>query len=135
MSDNYYNDGFDLNTIDYGDSDDDLKKRRFDPAEYNICSIKDSLAVCLNTCKVNIHYMAWLSGSTEDEVLAVHKGVTIFQKPEIFARTNDPYEGWVLEPQYIKGNLKHLLKVAAFYNDMYHGRFDVNETHIKSYCT
>ena len=132
MSDNYYNDGFDLNTIDYGDSDDDLKKRRFDPAEYNICSIKDSLAVCLNTCKVNIHYMAWLSGSTEDEVLAVHKGVTIFQKPEIFARTNDPYEGWVLEPQYIKGNLKHLLKVAAFYNDMYHGRFDVNETHIKS---
>ncbi len=96
------------------------------------CSIEDSLAYSINNLgKVDIHYMADISGVSEDEVLKIHGGKTIYQRPERYVANHDEYGDWVLEVEYLKGNLNELLKVATVYNDTYHGRFDANIRLIK----
>lgn len=100
----------------------DGPKMVFDELEKGICSVADSLSICVSRkgC-VNIYYMAWISGSTEDEVLAEHGNKTIFQIPEEYmqAKTEQEkeYEHWVLPVQYLSGNLHALRKSAVKANE------------------
>ncbi len=102
----------------------DNPKIFFDELEKGICSIADSLPICMSRkgC-VNIYYMAWISNCTEDEVLAEHANKTIFQIPEDYlqAKTEQErkYEHWILPVQYLRGNLHALRKGAVRANEIF----------------
>ena len=97
------------------------------------CSLEDALTYSVNNLgRVDIYYMAGIAGVTEDEILSFHAGKTIYQKPESYAARRKEYEDWVLEVEYLKGNLRDLLRLAETYNEFFGGRFDANIRLIKS---
>ena len=106
--------------------------RNYKVEDHGICDIEDSLALCLDTLgKVDIHYMAWLSASDEKEIINVHNGRTIVQRPEKYYKDRLEYDNWVLIVDYLRGNLYRLMKRASKLNMIFPGRFDANIKVIK----
>ena len=127
FSDDDDDDGF------FGDEEDldrifeDEEEIPIDPFAEGTCSVEDSLYVCLNEVgKVDIKKMASLAGVSEQEILECHAGRTILQDPDHWECYRNEYGGWVLLPQYLRGNLEEVRKRLETYVDKYPDRFDRN---------
>ena len=122
-----YDDEISLDDIDLDDNED-----AYTSDKEGSCSLEDCLGVCINEIgKVDIRYMAFLSGASEDEVIAFHKGKTIFQDPLGYRLDGDRYGHWMLEAEYMSGNLYELLKTAERENVYSDDRFGANIRAIK----
>ena len=108
------------------------KQESFDPATRGSCTAEDALMRCINDKgKVDVRYMAHLAAMSEDEILELHGGKTIFQKPDAYVANRDEYGDWVLEAEYVRGNIKDLLTEAEKL-DKYYKRFEANIALLKS---
>ena len=106
---------------------DSLEEKAKERVRGSCCSVEDSLAYCINDIgKVDVRYMAMAAEVSEDDILAFHAGRTIYQNPEGYVAHRDEYDDWMLEVEYLRGNLHELLRVAVTYNDMFDGRFSSN---------
>lgn len=114
-------DFMDVEELDMMDTDEEeeTEQQEYDSDLFGICSIEDSLAKCIDAKgEVDIYYMAWIAGSTEDEIIEFHGGRTIFQKPDEYMEHRREYEDWVLGVEYLKGNMEELLSEAEDCNNM-----------------
>ena len=108
-------------------ADEEEDEAPIDPFSEGICSVEDSLYLCLNEVgKVDIKKMASLAGVSEQEILECHAGKTILQDPDHWECYRNEYGGWVLLPQYLRGNLEEVRQRLEDYVDKYPGRFDRN---------
>lgn len=73
--------------------------------------------------RVDIKYIADISGRTSDEVIKLLKG-SIFQNPDTW--NGSAYEGWEIADEYLSGNLLEKKKRAYIANVCYSHRFDDN---------
>ena len=122
----YYEDEVDLDDLSLEDEE---EGQSYDPDKRGICTVEESLSICINDFgKVDIHYMAWLADVTEDEVIGFHGGKTIFLDP--YEYMADPkrnrYDHWLLESEYLRGNLYEQLRVAKECNDPEKNLFEDN---------
>ena len=87
-------------------------------------SIEDGLVLSLaNKAKVDIPYIARISGHDGQEVIRTLKGV-IYQDPDLW--NEDPLMGWQTSDEYLSGNMSVKLKKAKQANLKYPGVFKNN---------
>ena len=87
-------------------------------------SISDALIFSLaDLGRVDIEYMADISGETPDSVISALRG-SIFQAP--LKWDEDPYKGWETAEEYLSGNLMRKLKEAREAGRQHGGRFAGN---------
>lgn len=90
----------------------------------NAGSISDALIFSLaDLGRVDIEYMADISGETPDSVISALRG-SIFQDP--LKWDEDPYKGWETAEEYLSGNLMRKLKEAREAGRQHGGRFAGN---------
>ena len=93
-------------------------------------SIEDGLVLSLsNLARVDIEYIAQITGKTYKEVIYALKG-SIYQDPDLWNECF--YKGWVTADEYLSGNLIKKLRIAKEANERYHGYFTDNVTAITS---
>lgn len=91
-------------------------------------SASKALITCLNERhEVDMYYLEELSGLLASD-LAVELEGAIFQQPEMFENGEeyDVYEGWVISPRYLSGNIRAKYKTATAMNSKYRGVFQSN---------
>ncbi len=87
-------------------------------------SINDGLVLSLsNLARVDIEYIAQITGKTLKEVIYALKG-SIYQDPETWDECF--YKGWQTADEYLSGNLIKKLRIARQANEKYHGYFNDN---------
>jgi len=96
-------------------------------------SISDALIFSLaDLGRVDIEYMADISGETPDSVISALRG-SIFQDP--LKWDGDPYEGWETAEEYLSGNLMRKLKEAREAGRQHGDRFAGNIRAIEKVLT
>lgn len=96
-------------------------------------SIYDALIFSLaDLGRVDIEYMADISGETPDSVISALRG-SIFQDP--LKWDGDPYEGWETAEEYLSGNLMRKLKEAREAGRQHGDRFAGNIRAIEKVLT
>ena len=104
----------------------------FDESKRGSCALEEALIHCINDKgKVDVRYMAHLAAVSEDDILAYYGGKTIFQKPDAYVFNKDKYGDWVLESEYVRGNIRDLLREAEKCHKSY-PRFAANIALLKS---
>ena len=99
----------------------------------NAGSISDALIFSLaDLGRVDIEYMADISGETPDSVISALRG-SIFQDP--LKWDGDPYEGWETAEEYLSGNLMRKLKEAREAGRQHGDRFAGNIRAIEKVLT
>lgn len=89
------------------------------------CSAEDALILSINRFgRVNLPFMAEISGKTEVELISALEGRMIWKDPSCYDPA-EPCKGWVTEMQYAVGNIHRLLEDARMKNDST-GLFDSN---------
>ena len=73
------------------------------------CSAEDALILSINRFgRVNLPFMAEISGKTEVELISALEGRMIWKDPSCYDPA-EPCKGWVTEMQYAVGNIHRLL--------------------------
>ena len=110
---------------------DDILLTEFEPKKddtIHASSIGDGLVYSLkNLGKVDIHYIAKITGESKDKVIEKLKG-SIYKEPT--SLIYDKYEGYKTSDEYLSGNLFRKLETAKIYNR--NGNYNINIEALKS---